>query len=49
VLVGKIVGEGEQPLVCTPLVAKTQETILAELNNILEKNPDMIEWRAGYF
>jgi len=49
VLVGKMVGEGEQPLVCTPLVGKTRDAILAELHHIVDKKPDMIEWRADYF
>lgn len=48
-LAGKMVGEGEQPLVCTPLVGKTRHSILAELKNIVAKQPDLIEWRADYF
>ncbi len=46
---GKMIGEGNQPLVCTPLVGKTRDLILSELNNIVEKKPDIIEWRADFF
>lgn len=44
-----MVGEGKQPLVCTPLVGKTRDAILAELHHIVDKEPDLIEWRADYF
>lgn len=46
---GRMIGEGDQPLVCTPLVGKTWNSILAELENIIKKQPDIIEWRADYF
>lgn len=46
---GKVIGEGNQPLICTPLVGKDQGAILLELEYILEKNPDIIEWRADFF
>ncbi len=48
-MAGKVIGEGNQPLICTPLVGKTEELILSELNNVLEKKPDIIEWRADFF
>jgi 3-dehydroquinate dehydratase-1 len=48
-LSAKLIGKGEQPLICTPLVAPTKDLILTELNNILEKKPDIIEWRADFF
>ncbi|SFL30702.1 type I 3-dehydroquinate dehydratase [Pelosinus propionicus] len=46
---GKVIGEGTQPLICTPLVGRNQEIVLAELAIILEKMPDIIEWRADFF
>ena len=46
---GKIIGEGSQPLICTPLVGKTNGAILAELSNILIKKPDIIEWRVDFY
>jgi len=45
----KLIGEGNQPLICTPLVGKTREAVLAELAAVLAKQPDIIEWRADFF
>jgi 3-dehydroquinate dehydratase I len=42
-------GERNQPLICTPIVGKKREFILAELNSVLAKKPDIIEWRADFF
>ena len=46
---GKIIGEGGRPLICTPLVGKTREELLAEMTQIAAKQPDVIEWRADHF
>lgn len=46
---GKLIGEGNQPLICTPLIGKDQDAILLELENVLGKNPDIIEWRADFY
>ena len=46
---GKPIAEGKIPLICTPLVGKTQASILAELETILPKKPDVIEWRVDFF
>lgn len=46
---GKVIGEGTKPLICTPLVGKTKDVILAELSAVLIKKPDIIEWRADFF
>ena len=40
---------GETPLICTPLVGRTRERILAETPSVLAKRPDVIEWRVDYF
>jgi 3-dehydroquinate dehydratase-1 len=40
---------GETPLICTPLVGKTRERILAEAAIVVPKRPDVIEWRVDYF
>lgn len=48
-MLGKLIGDGDQPLVCTPIVGKTRDSILMELNHIVEKKPDIIEWRADFF
>jgi 3-dehydroquinate dehydratase I len=45
----RLIGEGTQPLVCTPMVEKTKESIICELEKILLKSPDIIEWRADFF
>lgn len=44
-----LVGQGREPLVCTPLVGRTHAAILAELRSIAGKAPDLIEWRADFF
>jgi 3-dehydroquinate dehydratase-1 len=46
---GKIMSGGRPPLICTPLIGRDQAALLAELNSILPKRPDLIEWRADYF
>lgn len=48
-LKGKPVAGGKFPLICTPLVARTREAILAELQVVLAKQPDMLEWRVDFF
>jgi 3-dehydroquinate dehydratase-1 len=45
----RMIGEGALPLICTPLVGKTEKDVLAELDTVLPKNPDAIEWRADFF
>jgi 3-dehydroquinate dehydratase-1 len=40
---------GDTPLICTPLVGKTRERILAEAASVVPKRPDVIEWRVDYF
>lgn len=46
---GKPVAHGKFPLICTPLVGRTLTDILAELDLVLPKKPDMLEWRVDYF
>jgi 3-dehydroquinate dehydratase-1 len=40
---------GETPLICTPLVGRTRENVLAEATTVTAKKPDVIEWRVDYF
>jgi 3-dehydroquinate dehydratase-1 len=40
---------GETPLICTPLVGRTREDVLAEAATVVAKKPDVIEWRVDYF
>ncbi len=40
---------GETPLICTPLVGRSRQRILAEAASVVAKKPDVIEWRVDYF
>jgi 3-dehydroquinate dehydratase-1 len=40
---------GETPLICTPLVGRTRERVLAEAASVVAKKPDVIEWRVDFF
>ena len=40
---------GETPLICSPLVGRTHERVLAEAASVVAKKPDVIEWRVDYF
>lgn len=46
---GKIIGGCKLPLICTPLIGKNQTMVLDELTGILDKGPDLIEWRVDFF
>lgn len=39
----------EKPAICVPLTGRTKDEILKELQLILPKKPDLIEWRADFF
>ena len=45
----KLIGENRRPFICTPVVGVTTETIVEELEQVLAKKPDIIEWRADFF
>ncbi|MBM7837293.1 3-dehydroquinate dehydratase-1 [Alkalihalobacillus xiaoxiensis] len=38
-----------RPMVCTPLVGKTTEELQVELQKVVLKKPDLIEWRIDFF
>ena len=40
---------GETPLLCTPLVGRTRERVLAEAVSVLRQKPDVVEWRVDFF
>jgi 3-dehydroquinate dehydratase-1 len=46
---GSMIGEGDETLVCTSLVAATRTGLLEELAAVLARKPDVIEWRADFF
>ena len=39
----------QTPLICTPLVGRTRERVLAEAATVVTKKPDVIEWRVDFF
>jgi 3-dehydroquinate dehydratase-1 len=40
---------GETPLLCTPLVGRTRQRVLAEVSRVLQQKPDLVEWRVDHF
>ena len=48
-MVKKMIGETGSPLICAPLVGVSEEQLLAELDRVLGKKPDIIEWRVDFF
>jgi 3-dehydroquinate dehydratase I len=46
---GKAVGSGSFPLIITPLVGRTPADLTSELEAILPKEPDLLEWRIDFF
>ncbi len=48
-LQAKPISHGHFPLVCTPLIGRTADEVMAELQVILPKKPDVLEWRVDFF
>lgn len=46
---GKPVSDGKQALICTPLIGRSRDQILAEVNKVVAKKPDILEWRVDFF
>jgi 3-dehydroquinate dehydratase-1 len=46
---GQPIAGGKFPLICTPLVGRTLDKLMAELAVVLPKKPDVLEWRVDYF
>lgn len=46
---GTPLGSGRFPTICTPLVGRTREQVLAELALVVPKQPDLLEWRVDFF
>ncbi|TWI54085.1 type I 3-dehydroquinate dehydratase [Halalkalibacter nanhaiisediminis] len=40
---------GDHPHICVPLIGKNKLEIINELENVKQKKPDLIEWRADFF
>ena len=45
---GRKLGD-ETPLLCTPLVGRTRERVLAEAASAIAQKPDMLAWRVDFF
>lgn len=39
----------QEPLVCAPLVGRSEEEVLRELSVIVPKHPELLEWRVDFF
>ena len=48
-LKGQPVAAARFPLICTPLIGRSLEQLLAELDVVLPKKPDVLEWRIDFF
>jgi 3-dehydroquinate dehydratase-1 len=48
-MMSKVIGSGSDVLICTSLVGKTRESLLGELNAVIAREPDVIEWRGDFF
>jgi 3-dehydroquinate dehydratase-1 len=46
---GHAIAGGKFPLVCTPLVGRTFERLMGELEVLMPKKPDVLEWRVDFF
>src|SRR5215471_18015210 len=46
---GKPVADGAVPAICTPLVGRTRDGVMAEIASVLPMQPDVIEWRVDFF
>lgn len=49
VLKGQPIAGGKFPLICTPLVGRSLDKLMAELDQVLPKQPDVLEWRVDFF
>jgi 3-dehydroquinate dehydratase-1 len=45
---GRTLG-GDTPVICTPLVGRTRDAVLAEATNVVARKPDVVEWRVDFF
>ena len=40
---------GSKTLICTPITPSTLEDFVADIDDALSQNPDVVEWRLDYF
>jgi 3-dehydroquinate dehydratase I len=46
---GRVISGDREPLICAPLVARTHDALFPELEAVVAKRPDLIEWRADFY
>ena len=46
---GHVLGNGQGPLVCIPIVGRNRADILESVSAAVNDSPDLIEWRADFF
>jgi 3-dehydroquinate dehydratase I len=46
---GRPISDGKRPLICTPLIGRKRDDVLAETAKIVQKKPDLLEWRVDFF
>jgi 3-dehydroquinate dehydratase I len=49
ILKDRTVGVDREPLTCTPLVGSDEDAVRRELDAVLAKEPDLVEWRVDFF
>lgn len=49
VKVGEVVIGGERPLICVPVVAEDEKSLIEQAHKNAAVNPDLIEWRADFY
>jgi len=48
-LKGRVLGGGNEPLVCTPVVGRDEDALRREVATVAARRPDLIEWRVDFF
>lgn len=49
ILPGQTAATAKMPIICTPLVGRTRDAVLAEVGRVLPQKPDLLEWRVDFF
>ncbi len=49
ILPGQTAASARMPIICTPLVGRTRDAVLAEVQQVAPKKPDLLEWRVDFF
>jgi len=49
ILPGQTAATAKMPIICTPLVGRTHDAVLAEVQRVVPKKPDLLEWRVDFF